>query len=558
MDDPLLEAAQAIAEGRAVDWDALALRCEPGVLDELRHLAELATCFGNVDLDQQRAAASAPRFAHLTLGEELGRGGGGVVYRAHDPLLQRDVALKLCPPDHAAASDLLREAQLMARVDHPGVLKVHGATRVDGQVGFWSDLVQGEPLSTVLAREPRLGASTAIALGVEVCAALAAIHSVGLSHGDVKADNIVRQPGGRVVLIDFGSSSPQSAGMAMSGTPLYLPRERLEGAAPTRADDLYGLGVLLFHAVCGRYPVEADSIADLLAAHSAQRRNHLVDLRPDLPAAFIDVVERAVASEPARRFASAGALAEALRDALPNSPEDDAANRPRPDGTAVARSASGATLPWQRRGYAKILLGLAATLLVAGFWLAHSRPAPLAAVRMQLLRTSAGGEAPLHDGDRLALGDTLALDLELATSSHVYVLDEDAQGALFQLFPLAQAELGNPLPGERRLRLPGRVRGADVHWQVTSRGRRERLYVIVSPTAIDDLDPRSDGLSQAELGRPIDRSRLTERLAMRGVGGLAPAAPPTADRWLAADWLAELGSRHRGLDWRKFELDNPD
>ncbi|MBK8285540.1 MAG: serine/threonine protein kinase [Ahniella sp.] len=380
--DPLLlKVAEDIADGLPVDWSSLAQQVEPNALRRMRELAELA---GHFSVAQQVAAGEQPaadtasprgaatesapkQFAHLQILDELGRGSSGVVYRAFDPLLRRTVALKLCNPQGDMADDLLREAQQMARIDHPGVLKIHGAQIVDGHVGFWSDLVDGESIAHRLLTQRIIPAHESVLIALELCAALAAIHHIGLVHGDVKAQNVVRDHDGQHVLIDFGSARTLQERTHVSGTPLYLAPELLNGGQNTSADDLYSLGVLVFRMLSGRYPVEAESLAGLVEAHAEGRRLHLLDMQPHIDASLADVIERAVHPERSRRFQRAGEFAAALRQCLPG-PAGMAATQ-RLDGTTERRPAR---LPSANRAWIGAGLG---ALLLAVLWFVWPNPA---------------------------------------------------------------------------------------------------------------------------------------------------------------------------------------
>ena len=150
------------------------------------------------------------QWAHLTILEKIGEGEFGDVYRAHDSKLQIDVALKLSANDAGQsldASKVLDEARLLARVRHPNVVRIYGADHKQGRVGLWMDLVQGRTLEE-LTKTQGFGASEAINIGIELCRALAAVHSVGVLHGDIKAHNVIRRDGGQIVLVDFGAGRP--------------------------------------------------------------------------------------------------------------------------------------------------------------------------------------------------------------------------------------------------------------------------------------------------------------------------------------------------------------
>jgi tetratricopeptide (TPR) repeat protein len=178
------------------------------------------------------------------------------------------------------------------------------------------ELIHGRTLASWVETNGVLGPSEAQAVGQDLCGALAAVHSAGLVHGDVKTHNVMREDGGRVLLMDFGAGRAAGALHAAAGTPLYLAPEVLAGGAATAQSDIYSLGVLLFYLLTKRYPYQADDIESLREAHANGSRVWLRDARPDLPAGLIRQVERALDPDPARRFASAGEMEAALAHAL--------------------------------------------------------------------------------------------------------------------------------------------------------------------------------------------------------------------------------------------------
>ena len=268
---------------------------------------------------EQQAPVS--RWGELILLEEIGRGSVGTVYRAHDPRLDRGIAVKLLRPasDEHLASALLHEGRTLARVKHPNVVAVYGAGEHNGQAGLWMELVSGVTLEHMLGSHGPFSAGEAGLIGQDLCRALGAVHRAGLIHGDVKAQNVMREHGGRLVLMDFGAGRTLSAEGTIRreilGTLAYLAPELLDGANPTIRSDIYGLGVLLYHLVSNDFPVRATSIAELRLAHTRGDAARLQDLRPDLPRAFVRVVERAIERDPTRRFASAGDMEAALASA---------------------------------------------------------------------------------------------------------------------------------------------------------------------------------------------------------------------------------------------------
>jgi serine/threonine-protein kinase len=345
--DGLLELAAAIAEGSAVDWEQVENGASDSELrslvEQLRLIAMIAGAHGSQDQPPEPqdnpgrrhsktpreggagpAGADLERWGELILIEEVGQGSFGTVYRAHDPQLDRPVAVKLLrrasSTDEQLASRLLHEGQTLARVHHPNVVAVYGAAKHDGRVGLWMEFVRGLTLEQMLVSHGPFSAREAGLVGYELCGALAAVHRAGLVHRDVKAQNVMREEGGRLVLVDFGAGQKRDelgiVGGRAVGTPLYLAPEVIDGAAATTRSDVYSLGVLLYHLVTDDFPVKAATFGELVEARARGEITPLRDARPHLPKAFIEVVERAIDPDPERRFASAGRLEAALAQVI--------------------------------------------------------------------------------------------------------------------------------------------------------------------------------------------------------------------------------------------------
>jgi serine/threonine protein kinase/predicted Zn-dependent protease len=332
--------------------------------------------------DQQRAAAEAApprdRWGSFRLIERVGFGGFGEVYRAWDPNLEREVALKLLLPGTDGGDQteedyksMLREARALASVRHANIVSVYGIDRHDGRVGFWMDFVKGKTLSAQLGSQGAFGYREAALIGLDVARALSAVHRAGLLHRDIKAENVMREEGGRILLMDLGLSSMKHGQTNSSGTPAYMAPELWRGASATVETDIYAVGVLLYFLVTGEHPVRLGGLSAKEAAEAMAWRRPLMDLRPDLPESFLRTVGTAIEIDPAKRFQSAGQLATALAECL---------------GTSDAESA---LAPPTHSNRGRILWPVAALLLlgtvalaawkspVARRWL-HLPPAPVA------------------------------------------------------------------------------------------------------------------------------------------------------------------------------------
>jgi hypothetical protein len=307
--DALLDGRPLSAAPAAADADADPLH----VVDAIAR-AHRVGLFGREAPLEPRAA---DRWLHLEIRGEIGRGASGTVYRAWDSRLQRHVALKLFASDGREEA-ALDEGRLLARLNHPHIVRVLGADTADGVAGIWMELLDGDTLDEVVARDGVCGEHDAVLIGLDLARALAAVHAAGLLHRDVKSRNVLRERGGRIVLMDLGAGRAVDAGRHgdATGTPLYMAPEVLAGGAATAASDVYGVGIVLFRLLTGSFPITARTLAELKAAHAAGARQPLAALRPELSPAVIDAIERCCHPDPGSRFASAIEVEAALSAAL--------------------------------------------------------------------------------------------------------------------------------------------------------------------------------------------------------------------------------------------------
>ena len=280
----------------------------------------LAESTASISSEPQAAVpAETGRWGTLECRRRIVGGRFGTVYLAWDPALEREVALKVLPAA-GRSHTVIQEGRLLARVRHPNVVTVYGVDEYEGAIGLWMEWVEGLTLTQVLAARGLLGGHEAAVIGVDVCRAVAAVHKAGILHRDIKAQNVMREAGGRIVLMDFGAGEIRTedalAEPRMIGTPLYLAPELFAGQPATIASDIYSVGVLLYHLMTGRYPVEGATFDAIAALHARQHMIPLLERRPDLPSRLVRIVEDALAPDPARRYRSAGAMAEDLLGVL--------------------------------------------------------------------------------------------------------------------------------------------------------------------------------------------------------------------------------------------------
>ncbi len=288
-DRAALEAlAESIGDAAPIEWasvEAQANEDQRGVIRQLRVLESLAHLHRTLPpvpaglpvsptSARSRSAPAIGKWGNLSLLERLGGGTSGDVYRARDSQLERDVALKLLRADAPDPSRLVSEGRLLARIHHENVVAVHGVDTHDDRVGLWMQLVRGPTLEEVVTTQGVLSAREAALVGIDLCRALAAVHAAGLVHRDVKAQNVVREEGGRIVLMDLGTGRDLARGenaAGLAGTPLYLAPEIFTGAAASVQSDIYSLGVLLYHLVTGEYPARPATFEQLEQAHADAR-----------------------------------------------------------------------------------------------------------------------------------------------------------------------------------------------------------------------------------------------------------------------------------------------
>ncbi len=252
-----------------------------------------------------------------------------LVYEAEQLPLGRRVALKLISPDAAADAAyrerFLRETHAAMELEHPNVVPVYDAGEADGELFIAMRLIEGEDLRQIIQRQRRLPPERALAILGQIAGGLDAAHARGLVHGDVKPANVMVQQLGdareHCWVVDFGLAAELDARSLHStgtwtGTPAYVSPEQLRGERVDARTDVYALGVLAFHALAGRAPYVREHDAGTLLAHLHATPPSLCELCPELPRDVDAVIARALAKAPEARFASAGALADALAQAI--------------------------------------------------------------------------------------------------------------------------------------------------------------------------------------------------------------------------------------------------
>ncbi len=246
----------------------------------------------------------------------LGQGGMGVVYRAHDTTLQRDVAVKLLNESRLGTDGrarLLREAQVVARLNHPNIVIVFDAGEVQGQPFLVMEYVQGIPLS----QQKPDGLPGVVEVARQVCLALDHAHSHDIIHRDLKPENVFIESSGIVKLMDFGLAQSVASRLTeeggFAGTVFYTSPEQAMGYDLDARTDLYSLGVMLYELACGQLPFQGDDLVAVISQHIYAPVVPPRARRPDIPAPLNDLILRLLSKTPGERPASARDVLDALR-----------------------------------------------------------------------------------------------------------------------------------------------------------------------------------------------------------------------------------------------------
>jgi serine/threonine-protein kinase len=297
--------------------------------------------------------------------ELLGQGGMATIFRATDSQLGRDVAVKVLRPEYGRDPDFVArfrmEAQSVASLSSPNIVVVHDFGMDPAGPFIVMDYVDGEDLATLLRRTGPLTPSQSARIASEVARALAVAHSRGIIHRDIKPGNILLAHDGRVQVADFGiARAIAEAQMTLPGTTLgsvqYMSPEQARGEPATERSDIYSLGVVLFEMLAGRRPFEGDSAASIAVARLTPPVPMPSAYRAGIPPVLEAICRKAMAIDPAERFSSAAAMADALEDDLADRSAGVAGLGAAAAGTAVAagvaRANPASPIPYAADAYA--------------------------------------------------------------------------------------------------------------------------------------------------------------------------------------------------------------
>ena len=258
---------------------------------------------------------------------ELGRGAMGVVYRAFDSGLQREVAIKVLKdrPDPRALGRFRHEGQAAARVQHPNVLAVHDLVIPEaGPPYLVTDYAPGGSLRDRTINRPPLAGPEIVQIFDPLLAGVAALHGVGVDHRDLKPENVLFDEGGSPLVADLGLARADdretryTQSGVLTGTPAYMAPEQLSGGTPTPATDVYALGVILYELLCGRLPFEAESLMEQIDSLLRKTPPRPRGILPSADSALEEICLRCLAKDPRQRFPDAAALRLAIQGWTPS------------------------------------------------------------------------------------------------------------------------------------------------------------------------------------------------------------------------------------------------
>lgn len=439
---------------------------------------------------------------------QIGAGGMGVVYRAHDPEIGRDIALKIMTRFRTSADRrrlALAEVQALGRLRHHGIVHIYTVGEYRGRPFFVMELLEGRDLAAAMADHVPVTVEQKLDWLYQLAESLRAVHAAGIVHRDVKPSNVFLTADGYVKLLDFGIArrldKTLSHATAASGTPAYMAPEQRRGERATQASDIYAFGVVLGELLAGG---RAGRVGVAQGARGLTTLPTVTALAQVATPAIVDLYRRMTASEPADRIESFDEVSRVLADAR---------------GGAVRTGALWKTV---------VVLGLLAVIGAVAWWSARPSPQPsarapavtsVARVRVTLF-TDAGVERPaaiIAQSVLLRADDRFGLQVSPTESGHLYLVGQSVdRGSLHILFPSPTSYTGSSsVSGDAVLRVP------ESSWFFfDERPGTQRMWIVWSRQPHRQLERASRWANERDEGEVRD---ATERKELEGL--LAAASP---------------------------------
>ncbi len=312
-----------------------------------------------VPLDPLDLPVPAPpkTIGRFTILNEIGRGSYGVVYAAHDPVLAREVAIKIIPLAREdqfrtqIEASFLHEAKSAGGMSHPSIVTIYDAGKTDSFAYIAMERLHGQDLHEYLASGNRMSPRQSAAMMMRVSDAIHYANKRGLVHRDIKPSNIFLSRDLKPKLLDFGTALapvPETklrGTRQLVGTPNYMSPEQADGGTLDARSDIFSLGTIMYELLCGRRAFDGRTVDETLDQVLAANPKSVDRLRPETPPALVDIVRKAMAKDPAARYQKAAELRNALADFV------DGSRAPAADAAIAARSSEprAATSPVRKR-----------------------------------------------------------------------------------------------------------------------------------------------------------------------------------------------------------------
>lgn len=272
------------------------------------------------------------KYGRYEIVDRLGKGSVGEVYLAHDPNIDRKVALKVLHKEHLASKEIIKrftkEAKAIGRLSHPNIVSVYDVGKDHGTIYIAMEYLEGHPLNEAI-QSKKFDMATIVRIGRQVAAALDYAHQKGIVHRDVKPSNLMITDTNQVKLTDFGIAHFEDASITLQtcsgdilGTPAYMPPEQVAGQDVDGRSDLYSLGVILYELMVGRRPFIENTLTALFKAISQDSFIPPRKVKPSIPTDLSDIVQKCMEKNPDRRYQSGAELASALSAHLPDEKTD--------------------------------------------------------------------------------------------------------------------------------------------------------------------------------------------------------------------------------------------
>jgi eukaryotic-like serine/threonine-protein kinase len=266
------------------------------------------------------------KYGRYEIIKELGKGGMGVVYQAHDPQIDRPVALKVLRVDRVVNEEFVlrffKEAKFIGRLSHPNIVTVHDVGRDHGTIYIAMEYLQGKPLNEVI-RSGRLSVEETMDIAVQVSNALGYAHNKGIVHRDIKPSNIILTDEGSVKLTDFGiaraddqNAAQQTQTGVILGTPFYMSPEQVMGRRVDGRSDLFSLGVILYELIVGHKPFKGDHFTAIFRAITEDIPVAPIQIDASIPQSISDLIIKTLSKNPDARFQTGQEMSHALKTCL--------------------------------------------------------------------------------------------------------------------------------------------------------------------------------------------------------------------------------------------------